>query len=176
MQWTTVKNNDVNIIAIRNTLRKGTSNSLRRRRIITLLAAIGITDFCIISLYQMGFIKKLPDFPGKIFDSNQVNASEDAYQMGLPDGPVSTGVYALNMILASYRGDAKSGRPKFADIALAGSVFANAAGAAYYLKNMITRQGKVCPYCITGAVVNFAMVPFAAANLKDIFLEGRQRS
>jgi uncharacterized membrane protein len=87
--------------------------------------------------------------------------------MGLPDGPVSSGLYSLIMILASYKGDQKSGRPFWADLALAGTVFANAVGAVQYTKNMITQQEKACPYCITGALVNFAMVPLVAADLKE---------
>lgn len=152
---------------IRDRLREGENKSLSRRRRIALLSAIGLTDFNFISLYQMGFIRRLPDLPGKIFDSNKVNASKHAYGMGLPDGPVSSGVYSLIMILASYKGDKKSGRPLWADLALAGTVFFNAVGAIQYTKNMITEQEKACPYCITGALVNFAMVPLIVADLKD---------
>lgn len=124
-------------------------------------------DFSIISLYQIGFIRHLPDFPGKIFDSDKVNASNRAYQMGLPDGPVSLGMYSANLMLASWKGSEKSGRPLIADVALAGTVLANAIGATFYMKNMIKKQQEACPYCIFGALVNFATVPFVAANLWD---------
>jgi uncharacterized membrane protein len=159
----------MNAKEIRDSLRKGENKSLSRRRKIALLSAIGLVDFSIISLYQMGFIKRLPDIPGKIFDSNKVNASPHAYGMGLPDGPVSSGLYSLIMMLASYKGDKKSGRPFWADLALAGAITANAVGAVQYTKNMISQQEKACPYCITGALINFAMVPFVAADIKDKF-------
>ena len=42
----------------------------------------GLVDFSYISLFQMGFIKSMPDLPGKIFDSNAVNSSKDARAAG----------------------------------------------------------------------------------------------
>jgi len=47
--------------AIRNELRHGESDALRRRRGIVILAAVGAIDFAIISLYQLGAIRHLPD-------------------------------------------------------------------------------------------------------------------
>ena len=157
----------MNVKKIVSTLRDKQSPSLTRRRNIALLAALGLIDFSIISLYQTGVIRSLPDLPGKVFDSNAVNASEEAYQFGLPDGPISAGIYALNMMLATYKGDAQSGRPRWADVALAGSVLVNSVGAALYLKNMITVQKKACIYCLMGAALNFIMTPLAVAELKD---------
>lgn len=157
----------MNTRLVRNILRNGISKSLKRRRKIITLSAVGLIDFSIISLYQVGVIKKLPDLPGKIFDSNKVNASEDAYMMGVPDGPVSAGLYTLNMILAAYGGGEKAGRPMWSDILLSGVALANAGGAVYYLKNMITKQKKACPYCILGAGLNFAIVPYAFQELKS---------
>ena len=61
--------------AIRRELRQGQSPSLGRRRWIGFLSAVGAVDFTVISLYQMGVIQHLPDPPGRIFDSDQVNAS-----------------------------------------------------------------------------------------------------
>jgi hypothetical protein len=41
----------------------------------------------IVSLYQTGIIKKLPDPPIPIFDSDKVDASDYAYKrMNSPDG------------------------------------------------------------------------------------------
>lgn len=38
----------------------------KQRRNIAALSTLGVVDFSIISLYQIGFIKSLPDLPGKI--------------------------------------------------------------------------------------------------------------
>lgn len=155
----------MNIDAVRAELRYGRSRSLRRRRSIGFLAALGLADFAIISLYQMGVIRHLPDFPGKLFDSDKVNASRKAYAMGLPDGTTGAGLYALVLMLASARGSTSSGRHPIFDLLLGGVVAAGVVGASQYLYDMIRRQERVCPYCVTGAALNFAMVPLVAPEL-----------
>lgn len=150
---------------IRDALRQQNSEDLRWRRNIIRLSALGILDFTVISLYQTGIIRSLPDLPGKIFDSNHVNASPDAYVLGVPDGPVSLGAYAANMVLAAWGGDNASGRKPLADLALGAVILGNAAGAAHFMWNMITKQKKVCLYCVTGALINFASAAIAAPHV-----------
>lgn len=148
--------------AIKQALRNGKSDDLKRRRKVIALSALGLVDFSIISLYQTGVIKKLPDLPYAIFDSNKVNASSDAYRMGAPDGPLSAIVYASAMTLASAKGSEESGRKPVFDLLLGATVFGNAAGVAYYLYNMTFKQKKICLYCLTGAVINFASAAIIA--------------
>ncbi|MGN6603219.1 MAG: hypothetical protein ACTHK8_12265 [Ginsengibacter sp.] len=68
---------------------------------IICLSAVGLLDFSIISLYQPGIKKSLPDPPFSIFDSNKINASDSAYQLGVSAGPASSVVYGANIVLAS---------------------------------------------------------------------------
>ncbi len=168
----------MNPMAIKQALRNEISDDLERRRKVIALSAIGLADFSVISLYQTGVIKKLPDLPYAIFDSNKVNASPDAYQMGAPDGPISTIVYASAMVLASAGGSEESGRKPIFDVLLGATVFGNAAGAAYYLYNMAFKQKKICLYCVTGAAINFAsaaiIAPVVFKSIKKFF--GQKRS
>ena len=158
---------------IRQALTKGKGDDLNRKRQVMLLSAIGLVDFSIISLYQTGVIKRLPDLPFKIFDSNKVNKSPQAYAMGVPDGPVSAAVYAATMILATAGGTESSGRKPIADVMLGGAVLGNTAGAVYYLYDMIFKQKKVCLYCVTGAVINIAsaviIAPVVIKGIKKLF-------
>ena len=125
------------------------------RRQIAALSAAGLIDFTLISLYQLGIIDKLPDLPGKLFDSNSVNASNDAQVMGIPDGAVSLTLYAATILLAAGALKQKK-RGNVFDWLLAGLAIGQAAGGAYYLYNMATVQKKVCVYCVAGALINFA--------------------
>ena len=158
---------------IKTALRKSTSEDLERRRKVIVLSALGLVDFSIISLYQAGVIKRLPDLPYPVFDSNTVNASEDAYIMGVPDGPVSAAVYAATMVLASAKGDEHSGRKPVFDLLLGATVFANACGAAFYMYTMIFKQKKICLYCVTGALINFmsaaVVAPLVVKSGKKVF-------
>lgn len=137
------------------------------------LSALGLLDFAFISLYQAGVIKRLPEIPFKGFDSNKVNASPDAYQMGAPDGTISAWIYATNMVLSTAGGSERSGRKPVLDLLLGGAVAANAGGALYYLYNMAFYQKKICPYCIAGAAINVAsaviMRPLLMRSLARIF-------
>lgn len=143
------------------------SKKATNRRHIAVLSAIGLLDFIPISLYQLGIIKHMPDLPGKIFDSDQVNASKEAQILGLPDGPVSLLVYAANLVLAGAALKKKKSRNIF-DYLLAANTLGQAAGGAYYLFNMATVQKKVCLYCVTGALLNFAtLVPLNRLFARD---------
>lgn len=124
------------------------------RREIALLSAIGLIDFVPISLYQLGIIRHLPDFPGELFNSDYVNASKEAQVAGLPDGPLSLLMYAANLVLVS--GALRKKKRNVFDYLIAANSLGQAAGGAYYLYNMASRQKKVCVYCVTGAMINFA--------------------
>src|SRR5688500_10284822 len=80
------KHSAMRAAAIRQELLNSTVKDLQERRKIIGLSALGLVDFALISLYQSGVIKRLPELPFAAFDSNKVNASPDAYQMGAPDG------------------------------------------------------------------------------------------
>lgn len=139
-------------------IRKRSGRSAENRRNIALLSGIGLIDFVPISLYQLGVIRHLPDMPAKLFDSDYVNASKEAQVAGLPDGPVSLLMYAANLVLVA--GALKKKKRNILDYLIAGNSLGQAAGGAYYLYNMATEQKKICPYCVAGALINFAsLVP-----------------
>jgi hypothetical protein len=112
--------------AIRNELRDGSSSDLDKRRKVILLAALGLIDFSVISLYQTGVIKHIPDLPYRLFDSDRVNGSENAYRFGAPDAPISAVAYATAMVLASAGGSEKTERKPAFDIALGATLTGNA--------------------------------------------------
>lgn len=136
-------------------IRKDKSADTENRRSVAALAAAGIVDFSLISLLQMGYFKRLPDLPGKVFDTVKVNTSKDAVIMGMPDGVISLGAYAATMFIA-MAGTRFKKRSRLLDLALGGIVLGQAVGAAQYLYKMAFVQKKVCLYCVAGAAINFA--------------------
>lgn len=163
----------MNITAMRDVLRTEHTKDLDKRRKVIALSALGLVDFSIISLYQTGIINHMPDIPHPLFDSDKVNASEDAYRMGAPDGPISAAVYGLIMTLAAAGGNKDTGRTPVFDVALGAAVAGNAAGALFYLYKMIFVQKKVCLYCVTGAAINIAsaviIAPTVWKSVKNLF-------
>lgn len=147
-------------------IRKDKSAEAENRRSVAALAAAGIVDFSLISLLQMGYFKKLPDLPGKVFDTVKVNTSKDAVIMGMPDGVISLGAYAATMFLATAATRFKK-RSRLLDLALGGLVLGQAVGAAQYLYKMAFVQKKVCLYCVAGAAINFASLKPVYSLIKD---------
>ena len=141
--------------SIISAIRRDKRSTTRERRKVAALSVLGLVDFSIISLYQLGYIKSLPDLPGKVFDSDKVNASKEAEIAGLPDGVISLGLYTAGIVLATA-GIRRRKKHNIFDYLLGAAALGQAAGAAQYLVNMATVQKKACPYCITGAIINFA--------------------
>ncbi|MEJ8800517.1 vitamin K epoxide reductase family protein [Pontibacter sp. H249] len=147
--------------SIINKIRRDSSEATEYRRDIAALAALGLLDFSLISLFQMGKIKQLPDLPGKVFDTHKVNTAKDAVILGLPDGVISLAGYTATMALAMAAIRFKK-QSRVLDVAMGGVVLGQAAGAAQYMVNMTAVQKKACIYCIAGAVINFAaLVPLS---------------
>lgn len=145
-------------------IRNNTSEAAEYRRQIAALSALGLIDFSLISLFQLGFIKEMPDLPGEVFDTEKVNSSEEAVLLGMPDGVVSLGAYTATILLATAATRFKK-QSRILDVAMGGIILGQAAGAAQYLYKMAFVQKKVCIYCVAGAAINFA----ALSPLRKLF-------
>ena len=151
----------MNTAQIRKSLLHGQSPSLRRRRALTWLGALGLMDSAVMTLYQMGAIHHLPDPPG--FDSDRVVGSRAAYFFGTLDAPLNALATSATLILAGAGGEP---RPPIFDVLLGGTVVANAIGAAAYLFDMVAREKRACAYCIPAALISLGMLPFALPELR----------
>jgi uncharacterized membrane protein len=139
-----------------------TRNSrLRRRRAIVAIAAVAAADALVVGLRQIGVLRRLPDLPGRIWDSNAIVTSPAAYALGVPDAPVAAAGFCTIAALAGSLGRAAPRTRPAASAALFGAAGAAAAGAAIYLWVMLRKQRRLCPYCLTTAVASFALVPLA---------------
>src|SRR3954468_4621281 len=112
----------MNTLAIRSELRNNDAEIMDKRRLVILLSTLGLVNFSVISLYQTGIIKKLPDLPFSIFDSNKVTASKEAYQFGVPDGLIGVTVYTATMVLATAGGSKQFGHKPVFDTLLGAAI------------------------------------------------------
>ncbi|NEQ27358.1 MAG: vitamin K epoxide reductase, partial [Microcoleus sp. SIO2G3] len=100
-------------------LREGQSPDLDRRRWIIGLSMLGATMGQIVSLYQTGILKELPDLPIPFVDSDRVDASEYAYsRLNTPDGPLMTINYGITAWLASTGGQNRARENPLVPIAM----------------------------------------------------------
>jgi uncharacterized membrane protein len=142
-------------------LLQGSSPHLRRRRRLGAVATTGAMVSLVVGLRQMGVLEHLPDFPGRIWNSDAVTTSRPAYILGAPDAPLGALGFTAAVILASRLGASAPGARRWVGRLLGATVLGLAGGAAAYLAEMLIRQRRLCPYCLTTALAGFALVPLA---------------
>ena len=101
-------------------LRLATGPDLRRRRWILGLSLLGTLMAQIVTLLQMGLLRRLPDPPVGPFDSDRVDASDYAYKrLAMPDGVLMLLTYGATAALAAAGGRDRAERMPALPIALA---------------------------------------------------------
>jgi uncharacterized membrane protein len=110
-----------------------------------------------VTLLQTGVVKHLPDPPLDSFDSDKVNSSDTAYQLGTPDGGLSLAGLAANIPLAGFGGLERTEKSPFVPIAACIKSGLEAVAAGWYFYQMPSKEKKWCAYCIAGALANFGI-------------------
>ncbi|MFL5305055.1 MAG: vitamin K epoxide reductase family protein [Polyangia bacterium] len=141
----------------------------RRRGWIVALAALAAADAIVVALRQTGIIRRLPEPPGRIWDTNRVVTAPVAYAMGVPDAPIAAVVYLSMIGFATRLGRRHARRRPWSALGLAAGATGAAAGAAFYLWDMLAREKKLCPYCLGTATASFTLLPLAMPELRDLF-------
>lgn len=141
----------------------------RRRGWLMALAAAAAADALIVALRQTGLIRRLPEPPGRIWDTNRVVTAPVAYALGVPDAPIAALTYVALLVFAARLGARPARRRPYSALGLAAGALGVAAGAAFYLWDMLAREKKLCPYCLGTAAASFTMLPLALPELPELF-------
>jgi uncharacterized membrane protein len=154
-------------------LREGTGKFLARRRGVVGASLVSIGSMALISLYQLGIIKHLPEPPLPRFDSDKVDAAPEAYSMlSMPDAPIGLGSYAATLALAAMGGEDRVRERPWIPLALAAKVLVDAAQAGKLSVDQWTKHRAFCFWCLIAAGATFTAVPLvlpeARAALKQI--------
>lgn len=160
---------------LRRRVRHNEGRDMRLRRDTVIVSLVGIASMAIVTLYQTGRVKHLPDPPTKWphFHSDKVNTSDEAFGYGMPDGPIALLAHAGNLALAAAGPPDRAQRKPWLPL-LAASVSApQAAVAAKYLFYQMPRVDKAwCPYCVVDALMHFAtlglVIPEAVKALRSL--------
>ena len=164
--------------ALGRELRFAESDDLARRRAVIGLSLASAAVMGVITLYQTGLIKHLPEPPIKGLDADRVNGSSEAYKtLAAPDALLGLNSYATTAVLAAIGGKhraAAGGWTRFVPLALAGKAAFDAAQAAKLTVDQWTKHRAFCLYCLTAAAATFAVLPLtlpeawrAIRNLRD---------
>ncbi|HEX9995700.1 MAG TPA: vitamin K epoxide reductase family protein [Abditibacterium sp.] len=148
-------------------LREGNSPLLQNRRAIVALSFVGIAAAKIVSLYQVGIIKKLPDPPISIFDSSKVNASDYAYKrFATPDALLMLISYSMTAWLASAGRQNREKRNPLWTFAMTGKILFDVLTAVELAREEWDENKKLCAYCQSATIASIASLLLAIPEAK----------
>lgn len=155
-------------------LRLETSEDLNRRRWVVGLSMLGATIGQVVSLYQLGIIKRLPDPPLPYIDSNKVNASAYAYKrLETPDALLMLLTYSVTAILAGAGGKNRAETHPAIPIAMGIKTLADTALNLQLAREEWQDNKALCFYCQTATVVSAVStalaVPEAVKAVRKLF-------
>lgn len=143
-------------------LREGQTPHLRRRRWVVGLSFVGAALGKVVSLYQMGIIRRLPDLPSRYFDATRVDASDYAYKrLQTPDALLMVASYATTAILAGAGGKDRARTNPLLPIALAAKTIGDAAVALKLGREEWRENRALCGYCQAATLVSLASAALA---------------
>lgn len=143
-------------------LREGQSPDLTNRRWIIGLSLLGTVAGQIVSLYQTGIIKKLPDPPVPIFDSTKVNASDYAYKRAqTPDALMMIVTYGITAWLAGAGGKDRARTTPWLPVAMGAKILADIGTNLQLAREEWAENKALCAYCQSATVVSIASAALA---------------
>lgn len=151
-------------------LREGTSPDLERRRWIVGLSMLGGTMAQIVTLYQTGVLKELPDLPIPFADSDRVDASAYAYsRLNTPDGPLMMINYGVTAWLATTGGENRARENPLVPIAMGAKILIDSIAAAELAREEWSENKAFCEYCQVATLCSFASLALAAPEVMSAF-------
>lgn len=158
-------------------LRRGSGRFLRHRRGTVGLSLAAIGSLGVVSLYQVGIIRRVPEPPLPFLDADGVDAAPEAYEvLDTPDAVLGIASYALTAALAAAGGEDRARERPWLPLALAGKVAFDVVQAGKLTLEQWTEHRAFCLWCLAAAGASFATAPLvlpeARASLCELFSEG----
>lgn len=142
-------------------LRLGTGPDLRRRRWILGLSLFGTLMAQIVTLFQMGLVRRLPDPPGP-FDATRVDASDYAYKrLAVPDGVLMLLTYGATAALAAAGGGDRARRRPALPLLLAAKTGYDTYTCLTLAREEWAENRAFCPYCQAATLASVASLALA---------------
>lgn len=153
-------------------LREGRSPDLTRRRWSIGLSIVGTAIGGVVTLYQTGILKRLPDIlPVKVFDAEKVDASDYAYKrLQMPDAPLMMLTYAGTAALAAAGGAERATRQPALPLTFAAKAWYDLATCLKLGQEEWAENRKLCSWCQVATAISAVT---AALSLPEAIRAGR---
>ncbi|OON69318.1 vitamin K epoxide reductase family protein [Hymenobacter sp. CRA2] len=147
-------------------LRTAQTPDLKRRRWIIGLSLVGAALGQIVTLYQTGIIKHLPDPPVGPFDSDKVDASDYGYKrLDTPDAAGMLITYGLTTALASAGGKDRSLMKPWLPLAMGAKILSDVVTNMTLAREEWKENKALCFYCQMANVVSVASLALAVPEV-----------
>lgn len=151
-------------------LRYGLGKQLKRRRAVVVLSLFSIGCMGLISLYQAGVIRHLPEPPLPGLDADRVDASDEAYgrlQMG--DAFIGMASYTVTSGLAAMGGANRETEAPWMSLALAGKTLFDSVQAGILTYHQFARHRAACFWCLLATAATYASAVLALPEARAAF-------
>ena len=143
-------------------LRLGSDDVLQRRRMVAGLTLLTISSMGVMTLYQLGILKRLPEPPLPGLDAEKVNGSAQAYGLlSTPDAVLGLGSYAATLGLAAMGDKNRSHIRPWIPLALAAKAGVDLLQAANLTRKSWTDYRSFSLYSLIALVATLATLPLA---------------
>lgn len=145
-----------------NELRKVQSPFLDKRRKLTALTLVSLGSMGILSLYQLGLVKNVPEPPLPYFSAEKVDGSAQGYAiLQTPDSVLGIGSYAATLGLIAMGGKDRAQQLPWLPLALAGKAVFDAVVAGKLTVDQVVKHKALCIWCLVSTAATFAALPYA---------------
>lgn len=158
-------------------LRSGTEEVLTRRRAIVVLQLVASASMSIITLYQMGIIRHLPEPPLPLLDADAVDAAPEAYAiLATPDAALGLASYGATTVLAAMAGPDRATTRPIIPLMMAAKILVDAFIGAKLTVDQWTKHRAFCFWCLIGALASVISVPLAIPETRSALRSVRKVS
>ncbi len=149
-------------------LREASGQFLEQRRGIIALSLMAAAALSLVSLYQMGMVKRLPELSLPRFDADRVNSSAEAYRwLETPDAFLGLGSYAATMVLAAMGGPNRASERPWIPLALAAKIGLDAVTAGFQVVMQARKLHTLCSWCLIPSLATFGSIPLVIPEARD---------
>ncbi|UYZ59907.1 vitamin K epoxide reductase family protein [Hymenobacter latericus] len=147
-------------------LRLEKTPDLTRRRWIIGLSLLGAALGQIVTLYQTGIIRHLPDPPLDVFDSDKVDASNYAYKrLDTPDAAGMIVTYGITTALASAGGKSRALNKPWLPLMMGTKILSDVLTNMKLAQEEWAENKKLCFYCQLANVASLASLALAVPEV-----------
>jgi len=162
--------------AVSDQLRRGTDGYLRQRRRVAALALGSTGALGVVSLYQTGLLKHVPEPPLRLFDADKVDASGEAYSiLSMPDAILGMLSSVATAALATMGTKDRVTDRSWLPLLLAAKAAMDAASGVVLTLEQATKHRRFCSWCLTAAAASVATFPAALPEARAAWAALRKR-